>query len=352
MGHASRQTVSAALCRQNGNEAMETVIESRRLMAGLTVQQLRFRVRARESIVFDGEPGAALRGALYEALSRNFCSEAFAPGSDTPHHQQTCPVCWLLAREAPEAGRGQNIPRPLTVQPPGSDSVLASQPLTFGISLIGRAQDLLPYIARAVQKMGDIGVGRGRGRFRLEAIDEVHPLLDTERMLMDGRVVRRPTLQITPAVVHDVAQTLPTHAVTLELLTPMRLTAGEKLMRTITPRVFIQRLIERCQSLCELYAEPPAGEPMPQRADWITTQTALLGAADRLCVGYDETAWVEAFSGSRRTGRVSPISGVVGRMRWEGDVRPVLPWLLWGASLHVGKNAVKGSGYYRIIRAL
>lgn len=329
--------------------------DPRTLMRGMSVQHLRFRVRATESIYFENEPGAALRGALYEALARNFCSEAFEVESRAPHHHETCPVCWLLASEDPQAGRGQNIPRPLTLQPPlGQTHYNAGQMMSFGVSLIGKAQDMLPYIARAVQKMGSIGVGRGRGRFSLVAIDEVHPLLDTERALMDGRTVKRPTLQITPGVVQDVADQLPKHAVTLELLTPMRLTANDALVRQIEPGVFVQRLIERCQNLAEHYAEPPADPDAvrPTRPDWVAAQTALIAAADGLRVGYDETQWTEAFSGSRRTGRMSPISGIVGRIRWEGEVAPLLPWLLWGATLHVGKNAVKGSGYYRIIRAM
>lgn len=327
--------------------------DSRFLMAGMTVQHLRFRVRADETIYFENEPGAALRGALYEALSKNFCSEAFGFESRTPHHQTTCPVCWLLAAEDPQAGRGQNIPRPLTLQPPlNRTHFSAGQIMSFGVSLVGKAQDMLPYIARAVQKMGGIGVGRGRGRFTLVAIDEVHPLLDTERALMDGRTVKRPTLQITPSGVQDVANQLPKHAVTLDLLTPLRLTANESLVKQIDPAVFMQRLIERCQNLAEHYAEPSPDSQRPTRPDWLAAQTALLEAANGLRVGYDETVWTEAFSGSRRTGRMSPISGMVGRIRWEGEVTPVLPWLLWGATLHVGKNAVKGSGYYRVIRAM
>lgn len=333
---------------------MDIIPDALRLMRGVTVQHLRFRVQALESIYFEGEPGAALRGALYEALARNFCSEAFVPSaSNDPHHLDTCPVCWLLAREAPDAARGHNIPRPLTLQPPIDITHIAvGQPLTFGVSLVGKAQDMLPYIARAVQKMGRIGVGRGRGRFRLVTIDEVHPLLDTERTLMDGQTVRRPTLKITPSAVQDIALSLPKHAVTLELMTPMRLTVGEKLAHQIVPRVFIQRLLERCQSMSEQYAEFAPDEKPPTRDEWIAAQTHLLAYADAVTVGYDDTYWVEAFSGSRRTNRVSPISGVVGRLRWEGQVAPLLPWLLWGSTLHVGKNAVKGSGYYRLIRDL
>lgn len=328
--------------------------DARFLMQGVTVQHLRFQVRADESVYFENEPGAALRGALYEALSRNFCSETFGTATHMPGHSEVCPVCWLLAAEDPQARRGQNIPRPLTLQPP-LDHVHFSrgQMWSFGVSLIGRAQDMLPYIARAVQKMGRIGVGRGRGRFTLTAIDEVHPLLDTARALMDKNTVRRPTLQITPATVYDVANTLPGHAVTLELLTPIRLTARDTLVRKIEPVIFMQRLIERCQNLAEHYADlrADAGAALPTREDWLAAQSALIQVAGSLRTGYDDTIWVEAVSGSRRTGRISPISGIVGRVRWEGEVSPLLPWLLWGATLHVGKNAVKGSGYYRIVRA-
>lgn len=332
-----------------------SITDSRHLMQGLTVQCLRFRVRASESIYFDNEPGAALRGALFEALTRNFCSEAFGPEAAQPYHKATCPVCWLLGADDPQATRGENVARPYTIQPPLDRIHFASgQVMTFGVSLIGKAQDMLPYIARAVQKMGSIGVGRGRGRFKLLAIEEIHPLLDTTRQLMDGHQVKRPTLQITSGVVHDLALQLPAQAVTLDLLTPTRLTANNVLMKQITPRVFMQRLIERCQNLTEQYAEyaSDTSSLAPTREDWLTSQDELLAAADRLQTGYDETSWVEAFSGSRRTGRVSPISGVMGRLRWEGNVAPLLPWLLWGSALHVGKNAVKGSGYFRLVRAL
>ena len=325
--------------------------DSRFLMQGVTVQHLRFQVRAAESILFENEPGAALRGALYEALSKNFCSEAFGPL--TPHHRETCPVCWLLAAEDADARRGHNIPRPLTLQPPLEQTHFRpGQVMRFGVSLIGQAQNMLPYIARAVQKMGGIGVGKGRGRFTLLTIDEVHPLLDTERTLMNGRTVKRPTLQVTPSAVVDVADKLPHHAVTLDLLTPMRLTAQGGLAKHFEPAVFVQRLLERCQSLAEHYAEHPPDARRPTREDWLAAQAELLAEAASLKVGYDCTEWVEAFSGSRRTGRASPISGLVGRVRLDGSVARLLPWLLWGAALHVGKNAVKGSGYYRVIRAL
>src|SRR5690349_879693 len=86
------------------------------LMRGMSVSHMQFVVRVLDGIVLEGQPGSALRGALYEALSNNFCSEPEEPHSI--EHQDRCPVCWLLAKEAPGAARGADLPRPLMIEPP------------------------------------------------------------------------------------------------------------------------------------------------------------------------------------------------------------------------------------------
>src|SRR2546423_1477390 len=85
------------------------------LMQGMSVHHLRFTVRADEAILFDNQPGSALRGAFYEVIRDNFCTEP--EEVRTPDHAQHCPVCWLLADEDRTAQRGRDIPRPVTVEP-------------------------------------------------------------------------------------------------------------------------------------------------------------------------------------------------------------------------------------------
>lgn len=315
------------------------------LMRGLTVQRLRFRVRPLETIVFGDQPGSALRGALYEVLADNFCSER--NGFITPDHASRCPVCWLLAAEDEKSARGQNIPRPLTVEPPLGRSVFnPHQELVFGFSLIGQAQNLLPYLARAVQKMGEVGVGRGRGRFKLLSIMEYNALFDAERTLLNGNVVKRPMLQVTPSRISEAAAKLNPHKITLEFLTPLRLIADRTLVMAFDPVIFIQRLHERCQGLAERYAETDV--PVSWQV-WQQNFERLSEAARQVKIAYDDTTWLDTFSGSRRQGRATPIGGLIGTVRWEGDLADLLPWILWGASLHVGKNAVKGNGFYRLV---
>lgn len=314
------------------------------LMRGMSVQHLLFTVRPIESIVFSDHPGSALRGALYQALSANFCSEP--DGALTPDHAARCPVCWLLAAEDAHSARGRNTPRPLTVEPPDRHIYHRDAELTFGISLIGKAQDLLPYLARAVQKMGQQGVGKGRGRFRLQMIAEYNPLFDAARPLMSQNVVHQPTMQITSGQISEHAAKGRPDRITIVLRTPLRLIAEDRLVRQPNPGVFVQRLIERCQNLADHYAETVS---LPQREEWVSALHELLADAVHLRIAYDDTQWVEGWSGSRRRGGYTPVSGLVGTFRWEGDVTRLRPWLLWGQSLHVGKDAVKGNGWYRIL---
>lgn len=315
------------------------------LMQGMSVQHLRFTVRAIESITFSNQAGSALRGALYQALSNSFCSEPNGP--ITPNHVERCPVCWMLAAEHQEDKRGQDIPRPLTIEPPNEPTYHENTIFNFGLTLIGRAQDLLPYLARAIQKMGRLGLGLGRGRFKLENIIEINPMLDAERVLMERYIVKPPTLQITPPRVTEAAQQLNSQRITLNFLTPIRLTGNDKLVKQPDPVVFIQRLLERCQRLAGYYAETDT--PPPYSA-WLEVYHALSSHAEHVCIAADYTSWQEGWSGSRRQQRYTPVSGIVGTVRWEGDLSPLLPWLLWGQSLHVGKSVVKGNGWYQIVR--
>lgn len=314
------------------------------LMRGMSVQHIRFTVRATERLSFGDQPGSALRGALYHALADHFCSESFT--RMTADHAERCPVCWLMALEDPTNERGRDVARPLTIQPPEKTLYQRTESMTFGISLIGQARTLLPYLARAVEWMGHKGLGQGRGRFELIAIHEYTPLLDAERLLMDGNAVRSPTLAVTPVRVAELAAELSDDGITLHFLTPTRLIAAGKLVKMPDPGVMVGRLLERCQNLAEHYAET---DDNLSAGDWKQTAAVLVDQARKLRLAYLEIAWVEVFSGSKRQGRATPISGFTGAARWEGTVTPLREWLLWGQSLHVGKDAVKGNGWYRVV---
>lgn len=313
------------------------------LMLGLSVVHLRFEVTPIESMVFGEQPGSALRGGLYQALSQHYCSKVKQP-SVAPNHTEQCPACWLLAAEDPQSERGQNPPRPLTIEPPEPGIYHRGDTFSFGVTLIGDAQKTFPYVVRAVQYLGQFGVGKGRGRFRVSDVKQADPLRHQEESLFEGRMVNNPTWRVDSETLTQ-ALIEPVERASLSFITPLRLTARKRLVKTIEPTVFVQRLLERCERLATSYSN---GGSVPSREDWRQASQDAVNISKGIVVIQDNTVWEEARSGSHRLHRYTPISGLTGTTTWEGNLTPLMPWLLWGQSLHVGKNAVKGNGWFLI----
>lgn len=105
----------------------------------------------------------------------------------------------------------------------------------------------------------------------------------------------------------------------------------------------IGRLIERCQML-ELHYTPDPTETVA----WRELHLHLQERAKAVKLTDNATRWVHVMSGSRRSDSMKPVSGLIGRAGYAGDLSEMRYWLAWGSVLHIGKNVVKGNGWYEI----
>lgn len=331
-------------------------------MNDFSATHFRFEVEALTTLAFDDYTGSALRGGLVTALQRNFC-----PVRDQADaaHQAICPVCWLLSHEAtPGDSR-----RPYAIEPllPGSTGRPAKagfwfepgERFQFGLTLFGQAVNLFPYLVLAVPRMGNDGVGRKldhgqrgpwqRGRFVLRAIQEVNPLTGVRRTLMgEGQqMVQTPQHAVTGAQVQAAAeqatQRLQANGgqLSLRFLTPTRIVHEKKLMHEPHFRPLFQRLLERVNELQRTFGQ--ASEPPPWQE--------LLALADQVTLTQNSAGWWDVQGRSSRLEREQQLGGFIGSAQYSAppDLWPsLLPWLIWGMSAHVGKNAVKGSGWYSL----
>lgn len=318
----------------------------------LTALPLRIETVVERPVVLNQHKGSAIRGALFHALrgrpgtDRGFCLRKELPSCVPCPLHAVCPISALVATVRPEAARGVDPPRPFTVEPPLSarTSFDRGEPLTFGVTLFGGAIDLLPYVISAAGALRTMGIGQadrrtgGRGTVRVHRITALHPVsADTEELLAPGSAVARsPSLRMTDADVAAAMAALRARGrVTLDLLTPTRLTDGGRLVRRMAFRPLLHRLIERRLAL--------AGGEADMRHYWPAIERSAAIATIE-----DETRWVELDSYSTRRNAHAPLSGLVGRVTFAGDLRPYLSWLVWGAVMHVGKEATKGNGWYRL----
>jgi hypothetical protein len=333
-----------------------------------TVHHLRFEVEALTPLVLPSHAGPSIRGALFSALQRHFCP---VPHSETPSadHKAICPVCWLMATEKPGHDRGRDVPRPYTVEPPVTETeqdpwraqcLEPGERFAFGLTLFAEALNLFPYLVIAVPLMGQIGMGvpleenaspKGgprRGQFVLRRIEATNELTGrAETVLGEGQtIVQMPDLPVTKREIAAVCERLLARLddgaqLRLEFRTPTRIVDQGQLVHTPRLGPLFRRLLERLDALRGEYAEEP---PVAERE-------RLLDMADSARLAQDSTRWMDLKSRSRRLGRSTPVGGFVGGARYDADAevwKSILPYLLWGQEVHVGKSATKGDGWYAI----
>ncbi|MBN1873214.1 MAG: CRISPR system precrRNA processing endoribonuclease RAMP protein Cas6 [Anaerolineae bacterium] len=344
-------------------------------MHHFTAHRLRFTLEAHDIVELNEHQGSAIRGALFHALRRKFCAFARQPDAtcETCALAQTCAIATLVSTLDPQHARGQDRPRPFTVQPPvwgeegaghfwereDGSGVFRYEPgetLQFGLTLYAQAMQLFPYVVLASQEFEEGGLGRKceqydgrwrRGRLAVREIWAENPLTDERQpVLREGsRNVYVPDAPVTHAQVLKNGEWRIENGefpLSLVFLTPTRLVDKGHLLKPemFRFRPFVQRLLERLESLSGAFCDTPLDVDFP----------ALLAEAEAVQVVEERLRWEEVRSYSTRRHAESPLGGLVGQVTLQAaDWTPFLPWLLWGQFTHVGKDAVKGNGIYRIV---
>ncbi len=322
-------------------------------MVTLITNHLQFTARTLTPLELEAQSGAAVRGALMNSLWERFCTNKAAPTCADCPLVRVCPVAALVApmRDEGEKGSDQR-PRPYVIEPPSSTArrYEPGETLTFGLGIFGTATDLFPYLVIAAQELETQGLGRKlaalgyrRGQLRVEELAAVSPLTG-ERQILYQRgqpQVHMPGLPITATEVQAYAASLPTDRLTLVLHTPLRLVDDQRLVRQPALRPLVQRLLRRLGDLSIAYGN----------GDLELDFAALLAQAAQARVVDDQTRWLDVVSHSSRQQRRTPIGGLVGQVTFAGDLATLRELLVWGMLVHVGRNVVKGDGWYTVTGA-
>lgn len=300
---------------------------------------------AREPARLPAYQGSMLRGAFGHALRRAVCAMG-------PH--QDCGGCRLRRLCAygrlyepriegprpPFSGGLTTAPRPYVFEPRfgegesgangagdgdddgggGARQLAAGEPLAFDLLLFGRAIELAPYAELALARMGEGGLGAGRARFRLERLERASGL--------------------TPATSHEEAAAAGSD-LTLHLLTPLRVRAGERLETAFSFRRLAFLALRRTLEMA-WYHVPEAA------TDWHFRP--LLEAAGRVRLDSTGLRWHAWSRWSNRQRASLPMGGLVGTARLCGDLAPFRALLAAGETLHLGKATTLGLGRVRVSR--
>lgn len=300
--------------------------------------------------------GNMLRGGFGHVFRRLCC---VPPCKDT----KTCPLAptcpyKIVFEPSPPLGanrlsKNQDIPRPFVFRAPQTPKgrFERGERFEFGLVLVGRALDFLPYFVLSFRELANSGLGLNRSRCTLTCVEQVEISIDGA-----ARVVRaampiftagdqtfRPTRPVHAANwIRARLQQLPTEngssaqlRVTIRFLTPTYLRAEGETIRQPEFHHVIKRLRDRINALCTFFGDGPLDldfREFGERAVRVRTVSSRI-------------EWVERYRTSSRTHQRHELSGFVGEATYEGELGEFLPWLALGELVHVGKHTAWGNGW-------
>jgi hypothetical protein len=357
-------------------------------MTNLTAHHLRFTITAETPIELNEHQGSALRGMLFNALRgpRNnpalgFCTQRHLNACAECALVAACPVASLVATMNPNAERGRDVPRPYAIVPPQQSRAHyePGEQLSFGLTLFGQALNLFPYVVMALHQAGPGGLGKRiprpeangrylRGSFALQSAKAINLLTGEVQDILqpNSTMVQRPELPVMHSQVIELSQTLlnpegrssanghshhttyqrlkqaDSGDLTLHFKTPTRIVSQKKLLKEPSFTPIFHRLLDRLLALSREFGDKP-----PSNGDEFPDKNSLLALADQVKLVDNQTKWQEVWSYSGRQQKNTPTSGLVGQATYHASGETwaiLLPYLLWGSVIHIGKNAVKGDG--------
>jgi len=302
---------------------------------------LRFILAPRETIHLPRmNKGITLRGAFGSALRTMACSQPAAV-CDNCQGAAECAYGFIFSPRVPHDAQrlrlNRDIPRPFVIKPPLEEEQIfeSGDYLSFDLVLVGDALRFLPYLILSFVNLGERGIGVNRGRFDIKKIEALDAQGESEIVMRQGHsmvMVPQKTIGL------EDAPPCPPGEVEAEFLTPILL---KKDGRWVPPffGTLMRRLRDRLQALSYFYG-----------GQLLTMDFQSFGEkAEKVKSTFKQMDWVQEDRFSRHRGQKHTMKGWVGTAVFEGDLSEFWPFLWLGQYLHVGKAAVFGQGWYRVL---
>jgi CRISPR-associated endoribonuclease Cas6 len=296
-------------------------------------QALTFTLVAQTTLELPAFTGSTLRGGFGHALQKVIC---IAPG-------RKCGQCLLRQNclyyrifESRE-GAARNAPaRPYVIVAPLTEEGRHLSPgerFAFEMVLFGEAITAIPYIIYTFIELGSIGIGRGRGKFKVQEVS-----VDSNVIFREGSdtllgELKAHSLQGFWAAAGML--TSPLTEITIRLLTPLRFKHENHYADQLNFEIFLRTLLRRIITLINQYGHGA------EQIDF----KSLIESAQMVNIVENRTHWIDIDRYSQRQQQKMQIGGVLGSICFAGpDLRPFMPYIRMGERFHIGKNTGFGLG--------
>jgi hypothetical protein len=237
--------------------------------------------------------------------------------------------------------------------------------LEFGLTVVGRALEYLPYFIYAFMRLGETGLGRPvtadgiaacgggvspragsprrtaapRGRFSLEDVCAMSPDGLISIYEAGSQSLKKPAPYPTWGSIKARCEALQSaRRLAIHFKTPARIKSDGRLNDAPEFHHLIRSLLRRLSSLSYFHC----GGRLELDFRGLIERAHLVKRIS------SDLQWHDWERYSSRQKQKMTLGGFVGEMMFSGDFREFLPLLVWGEVLHIGKAASFGLGKYTL----
>lgn len=306
-----------------------------------TLRFIRFNfvIKARDPLSLPPYKGSTFRGSFGNVFKKIVCPVKYR-NCISCLLRNRCLYIYIFETPPPENARFMKkyttAPHPFIIEPTDDSKTLyePGEKLSFGLVLVGRVIEYLPYFIYTFEEIGRIGIGKGRGRYILQ---EVHGM-----KVPSTPVYSEGSKQMKVPAKHG--SFLPTDyergegkEILITFLTPTRIVFNGHLTDDPEFHVIIRSLIRRIALLSYFHC---GGDPtefdfrgLIASAMDIKTETSML-------------RWYDWERYSSRQDVQMKLGGFIGDTIFTGNISRFIPYLKVGEYIHVGKGTSFGLGRY------
>lgn len=260
--------------------------------------------------------GSTLRGAIGQALL-----------------QTDKDACAFLYRngESPDINKGQVIVKPYMIIPPDicapQTVIEQGASIDFEFLLFGSAVKYVQSLISALEQIHRFGLGGRRYPFYLSEIINSQ----TQRIIWRQGKCLKPDMNAAVLPYYELPDVT---GVVIKICTPLRIRRSGQLIKKLSFQTLIRNITNRVMSIAERYGgwgDRTEVERVQSLAAEIQTVREEL-----------QVERMERYS-NRINGKMD-FSGLTGKVEYEGNLSPFVPWLTAAQRLHVGRNTTFGMG--------
>jgi CRISPR-associated endoribonuclease Cas6 len=307
-----------------------------------------FEIVPKEPLILPVYKGSTLRGGFGYAFKRVVCAI----------RDKECPDCLLKEKcvysyvfETPPPSdtkimrKYKSAPHPFVIEPP-MDKRRGFKPgddINFGLTLIGRAIDYLPYFIYTFDEVGKTGIGKGKAKYELQEVScDGKRIYDSNTKTLKS--FKTSSLPLSSYLsLRGEAEAISRHeegsTISLSFLTPTRILYDGHLTLDLEFHILIRNLLRRLSLLSYFHCGVD-----PSEWDF----KGIIEEAKEIKIQKKNLRWYDwqRYSGRQET-RIK-MGGFVGDITFEGKIEPFMPLIKAGEILHVGKGTGFGLGKYEV----